>query len=62
MAARAARFRNQTKASEEPICQAKQGKTNLVFEEANKIKRRVNILHFKAILLKIEATKETMAS
>ena len=53
LAARAARFRNQTKASEELICWAKRGKTNLVFEETNKYKAWLNILLFEAFPLNI---------
>ena len=61
LAAQAARFRNQTKASEEPISWVKRGKTNLVFEETYKYRAKVNILHFEVLLLNIEGTKETEA-
>ena len=54
MVARAECFWNQTNASEEPICRAKWGKTNLVFEETNEYKAWVNISHFEVFLLNIE--------
>ena len=60
-----ARFRNQNKASEEPVCQAKQGKMNLLFREANKETGWVNILHYEVAWHNIEAasyTNETEAA
>ena len=62
LAARAARFRNQIKASEDPIWQAEQGKTNLSFEETNGYEAWVDIFHFEVFQLNIEATKKTEAS
>ena len=39
LAVRAAGFRNQTKASEEPIWWAKRGKTTLVYEETKSMSK-----------------------